>query len=140
MKVVLSKERVLNYIKKYYSEVLGINGYAVFESGEEWVENCKLDYKVMVPKIVYYGTTTILGQENKVTFTIHDLDIKNILDHFLAEEGYTSYNFYVDKGSHREIEDKYPVRRTKLVNRPYFNGVELEVVSKNNAKEFQQYK
>ena len=136
MKVVLSSEKVMEYINKYYNEVLGIKGYAVFQSDEKYSGYGRLEEKVKIPKIMYYGTTEILGQENNVSIEIHDLDIKDIIDHFLAEEGYSSYNFYIDKGSHREVKDSFPVGRTRIINRPYFNCVELEVTTYTNDKRY----
>ena len=91
MKVVLSKEKVIDYINKYYNDVLGIKGCAAFHFEETYYGYGKVEQKILVPKITYFGSTKILDQENNVTIEIFDLDIKNILDHFLAEEGYISY-------------------------------------------------
>ena len=129
MKLILDKEKVLNLIKRYYSEVLDIKGYAIFKYDDEYSEYGKSESKVLVPRIVFNGTTDILGQKNNISIHIHDLDIKNIVDYYLNQDGYTSYNFYIDKGSHSKENIQYG--GLKIINRPFFNGIEVEVISNN---------
>ena len=130
MKLILDSEKVLNLINKYYSEVLDIDGYAVFQSDKEYSGYDRLESDILVPRIVFYGITNVLGQKNNISIRIHDLDIKNIVEYYIEKEGYSSYNFYIDKGSHRKEESRYG--DPKFINRPYFNGIEIEVIKNNN--------
>lgn len=128
MELKFNKESVKNLVEQYYKKYEDFDGKFNSSCSVSSVGYGMMETDVCVLSMKMVGTMKLLDQEISMTRELSDEDIKNVFSTLLEEQGYTVKEVSLDSGIKGSYEG-FGIYET-FVNKPYFNGVVVDVCQK----------
>lgn len=136
MRIFLDKEIITEIIEKYYQEQFDIIGKVNITADKQFGSYGFSDIEESLIKIELIGNINLLGKKQKTKITITTDEMLKAIKYYIEQEGYVYKGYELDKGLHEETIGYGLSEETK--KNPYFNGVQINVDTKNKTKEMKK--
>ena len=136
MRIFLDKKMIIEILEKYYQEQLDITGKINITADKQFGSYGFSDIEESLIKIELIGSINLLGKKQKTKVTITTDEMLEAIKYYIEQEGYIFKGYELDKGLHEETTGYGLSEETKKT--PYFNGVQINVDTKNKIKEMKK--